>query len=50
MTIWVICVGEGMGDIPGVQGVLGGLQILRNFNLIDTRTQTLGLRSVNVQA
>ena len=40
MTIWVIRVGEGVGDIPGVQGGSGGLQVLRNKNLIDTRTQT----------
>ena len=41
MTIWVIHVGEGMGDIPGVQGGSGGgLQVLRNRDSIDTRTQT----------
>ena len=40
MTIWVICGDEGMGDIPGVRGGSGGLQVLCNKNLIDTRTQT----------
>ena len=40
MTIWVIRVGEGVGDIPGVRGGSGGLQVLRNRDSIDTRTQT----------
>ena len=30
MAIWVICGDEGMGDIPGVLGVQGSLQVLRN--------------------
>ena len=25
VTIWMICGDEGVGDIPGVQGVSGGL-------------------------
>ena len=40
MTIRVIHGDEGVGDIPGVRGGSGGLQVLRNKNLIDTRTQT----------
>ena len=40
VTIRMICGDEGVGDIPGVQGVQGGLQVLRNLDLIDTRTQT----------
>ena len=40
MGIWVVQGCEGMGDIPGVQGVQGGsvCSILRDQ--IDTRTQT----------
>ena len=33
-------VDEGMGDIPGIQGDSGGLQVLCNKDSIDTRTQT----------
>ena len=40
MGIRVIHGVEGMGAIPGIQGGSGGLQVLRNRHLIDTRTQT----------
>ena len=30
---------EGVGDIPGIQGDSGGLQVLHNKHSIDTRTQ-----------
>ena len=31
VAIWMICGDEGVGDIPGIQGVSGGgLQVLRN--------------------
>ena len=40
MAVWVIRGDEGMGDIPGVRGVQGSLQVLCNEYSIDTRTQT----------
>ena len=40
MTVWVIRGDKGMRDVPGVRGGSGGLQVLRNKYLIDTRTQT----------
>ena len=40
MTVWVIRGDKGMGDVPGVRGGSGGLQVLCNKYLIDTRTQT----------
>ena len=40
MTVRVIRGDEGMGDIPGVRGGSGSLQVLREYDLIDTRTQT----------
>ena len=40
MTIGMIRDDGGVGDIPGIRGVQGGLQVLRKVDLIDTRTQT----------
>ena len=40
MAIRVIRGDEGVGDIPGVQGVQGSLGVLCNGSSIDTRTQT----------
>ena len=40
MAIQVICGDEGVGDIPGIRGIQGGLQVLCNKDLINTRTQT----------
>ena len=40
VTVQVIRGDEGMGDIPGVQGVSGGVCGFCAMNLIDTRTQT----------
>ena len=40
MTVGVIHGDEGVGDIPGVRGGSGGLQVQCNKDLIDTRTQT----------
>ena len=41
MTIWVIRGGEGVGEIPGVRGDSGGLQVLRNVARL---TQELRLK------
>ena len=30
VTVWVVRGDEGVGDIPGVRGVQGSLQVLRN--------------------
>ena len=40
VTIGVIRGDEGVGDIPGIRGVQGSLQVLGNLSSIDTRTQT----------
>ena len=41
MTVWVIRGDEGVGDIPGVQGVQGGVcRFCATVDSIDTRTQT----------
>ena len=41
VAVQVIRDDKGVGDIPGIQGVQGEvLQVLRNKDLIDTRTQT----------
>ena len=40
MAVGMIRVGKGMGDVPGVQGGSGVLQVLHNKKSIDTRTQT----------
>ena len=41
MTVWVIRGDEGVGDIPGVLGGSGGLEVLAQCNLI---AQELRLR------
>ena len=41
MAVWVIRGDEGVGDIPGVRGVQGSLQVLRNLARL---TQELRLR------
>ena len=40
MTVGVIRGDKGVGDIPGVRGGSGGLQVQCNKDSIDTRTQT----------
>ena len=40
VAVGIIRGDEGVGDFPGVRGVQGDLQVLRNLDLIDTRTQT----------
>ena len=40
MAVGVIHGDEGVGDIPGVRGGSGGLEVLHNRDSIDTRTQT----------
>ena len=41
MTIRMICDDEGVGDIPGIRGVQGSLQVLRNLARL---TQELRLK------